>query len=303
MTHSFVALGLAALTLGSLDAGGQSAPPSASDTRNQTVYVSVLGPKDVPVTGLAAADFQVKEDGVTREVLKAEPATDPMQIVLLVDDSQAAAHALQPLREGLTSFVEKLKGRAEIGIVTVGDRATSLVPSTTDTAALKKGITRIFDRTAAGAYLLDGIMEVSQGFARRKATRPVIVAVAMDVVEGREGVEFSNLHYDPVLKQLQASGATLHVLSVGTAASSLADEMRNRNMVIAEGTARTGGRRDQILTPSGIAEAMPRVADELLNQYQVTYARPEMLIPPEKLQVTVTRPGVTVRARTRVAGR
>jgi hypothetical protein len=79
--------------------------------------------------------------------------------------------------------------------------------------------------------------------------------------------------------------------------------MRNRNMVIAEGTARTGGRRDQILTPSGIAEAMPRVADELLNQYQVTYARPETLIPPEKLQVTVSRPGVTVRARTRVAGR
>jgi VWFA-related protein len=303
MKHSFLALGLAALTLGSLNAGGQSAPPRATETRNPTVYVSVLGPKDVPVTGLTAGDFQVKEDGVTREVLKAETATDPMQIVLLVDDSQAAAHALQPLREGLTAFVEKLKGRAEIGIVTVGDRATSLVASTTDTAALKKGITRIFDRTAAGAYLLDGIMEVSEGFARRKATRPVIVAVAMDRVESGEGVEFSNLHYESVLKQLQASGAALHVLSVGSPASSQADEMRNRNMVIAEGTARTGGRRDQILAPSGIAEAMPRVADELLNQYQVTYARPESLIPPEKLQVTVSRPGVTVRARTRVAGR
>jgi VWFA-related protein len=297
MMHSFVAFGLAALTLGSLNAGEQSATPRASETRNPSVYVSVLGPKDAPVAGLTAADFQVKEDGVTREVLKAETATDPMQIVLLVDDSQAAANALQPLREGLTAFVEKLKGRAEIGIVTVGDRATSLVPSTTDTAALKKGITRIFDRTAAGAYLLDGVMDVSQGFARRKASRPVIVALTM------EGVEFSNLHYEPVLKELQASGATLHVLSVGSPASSLADEMRNRNMVIAEGTARTGGRRDQILTPSGIAEAMPRVADELLNQYQVTYARPETLIPPDKLQVTVSRPGVTVRARTRVAGR
>ena len=303
MMQSFLALGLAALTLGSQNAGGQSAAPRATETRNPTVYVSVLGPKEVPVTGLTAADFQVKEDGVTREVLKAETATDPMQIVLLVDDSQAAAHALQPLREGLTAFVEKLKGRAEIGIVTVGDRATSLVPSTTDTAALKKGITRIFDRTASGAYLLDGIMEVSEGFARRKATRPVIVAVAMDRVESREGVEFSNLHYEPVLKQLQASGATLTVLSVGSPASSQADEMRNRNMVIAEGTARTGGRRDQILAPSGIAEAMPRVADELLNQYQVTYSRPEALLPPEKLQVTVSRPGVTVRARTRVAGR
>jgi VWFA-related protein len=302
MTHSFLALGLAALTLGSLNAGGQKAPARATETRNQTVYVSVLGPKGVPVTGLAAADFQVKEDGTTREVLKAETATDPMQIVLIVDDSQAARDSLQPMREGLTAFVDKLKGRAEIGIVTVGDRATSLVPSTTDTAALKKGITRIFDRPAAGAYLLDGIMDVSQGFIRRKATRPVIVAVTMDGVEIK-GVEFSNLHYDNVLKQLEASGAALHVLSVGTPSSSMADEMRNRNMVIAEGTARTGGRRDQILAPSGLTEAIPRVADELLNQYQVTYSRPETLIPPEKIQVTVSRPGVTVRARTRVAGR
>jgi VWFA-related protein len=303
MKHSFLALGLAALTLGSLNAGGQSGPTRATETQNPTVYVSVLGPKDVPVTGLAAGDFQVKEDGVTREVLKAETATDPMQVVLLVDDSQAAAHALQPLREGLGAFVDKLKGRAEIGIVTVGDRPTSLVASTTDTAALKKGITRIFDRTAAGAYLLDGIMDVSEGFTRRKASRPVIVAVTMDRVESREGVEFSNVHYEPVLKRLQASGAALHVLSVGSPASSMADEMRNRSMVIAEGTARSGGRRDQILAPSGITEALPRVAEELLNQYQVTYARPEALIPPEKLQVTVSRPGVTVRARTRVAGR
>jgi VWFA-related protein len=297
MMHSLPALGLVALTLGSLAAAGQTAPPRATEARTQTVFASVLGPKGVPVTGLTAADFRVKEDGVTREVLKAEPATEPLQVVLLVDDSQAMSDALQPMREGLTAFVEKLKGRAEIGIVTVGDRATSLVPSTTDTAALKKGIGRIFARTDAGAYLLDGIMDVSRGFERRKAPRPVIVAVTI------EAVEFSNLHSEVVLKQLMTSGAALHVLAVGTPASSLADEMRNRNQVIAEGTERTGGRRDQILTPSGISDALPRVADELLNQYAVTYSRPEQLIPPEKLQVTVSRPDVTVRARTRVAGR
>ena len=66
--------------------------------------------------------------------------------------------------------------------------------------------------------------------------------------------------------------------------------MRNRNIVIAEGTERTGGRRDQLLADSAIAEALPRLADELLNQYVVTYGRPDTLIPPEKIQVSVTRP-------------
>ena len=71
----------------------------------------------------------------------------------------------------------------------------------------------------------------------------------------------------------------------------MTDEMRNRGRVIADGTERTGGRRDQVLAASGITEALPQVADELLNQYVVTYGRPDTLIPPEKLQVTVSRPG------------
>ncbi len=295
MMHSLLRLGLGALAL-TLGAGASDQPPAAA-ARTQAIYVSVLGPKDAPVTGLAAADFSVREDGAAREVLKAEPATDEMQVVLLVDDSQAATDAVQPMREGLTAFIDKLQGRAEIGIVTVGDRATSLVQSTTDAATLKKSVNRIFARTGAGAYLLDGIMDVSRGFERRKATRPVIVALTM------EGIQFSPQHYEQVLKQLESSGAALHVVAVGTPNASMEDEMRNRSAVLADGSARTGGRRDQVLTPSGIAEALPRVADELLNQYKVTYGRPDTLLPPEKVQVTVSRPGVTVRARTRTAGR
>lgn len=295
MMHVFVAFGLVALTPAPFGASSQASRPA--DARAPHVYVSVLDSKGAPVTGLAAADFAVREDGVAREVLKAEPATEPMQIVLIVDDSQAATDAIQPMREGLTAFVEKMQGRAEIGIVTIGDRATSLVSPTTDTAALKKAIGQIFARSGAGAYLLDAIQDVSRGFERRDAPRPVIVALTI------EGIEYSNLHYDNVLKPLTASGASLQVLAVGTPSSSMSDEMRNRNMVISEGSERTGGRRDQILTPSGIAEALPRVADDLLHQYVVTYARPETLIPPEKIQVTVSRPGVTVRARTRTAAR
>ena len=44
---------------------------------------------------------------------------------------------------------------------------------------------------------------------------------------------------------------------------------------------------------------MKQLAAELLNQYVVTYARPDTLIPPEKIEVTVTKPGLTARARTR----
>jgi len=230
-------------------------------------------------------------------VLKAGPATEPMQIIVLIDDSAAATDAIQRMREGLTAFVDKLQGKAEIGLVTIGERPTSLVQYTTDTAALKKGIGRLFARPGAGAYLLEGILETARGLEKRAPARPTIVALTT------EGVEFSNLQHDQVLKPLQASGAALHVIAIGMPSSSMSDEMRNRNVVLAEGTERSGGRRDQLLAESSIPEALPRVANELLNQYVVTYSRPETLIPPEKIEVSVSRPGVTVRAPTRTAGR
>jgi VWFA-related protein len=298
MMHRSLALGLAVLASATLEVSLPAQSRSGEGSpRTRDIYVSVLDSKGAPVPGLSAGDFVVREDGAAREVLKAGPATAPMQIIVLIDDSEAATNAVQRIREGMTAFLDKLQGRAEIGLVTIGERPTSLVEHTTDTAALKKAVNRLFARPGAGAYLLEGIDEVSRGLEKRQAARAVIVAVTT------EGVEFSNLQHEQVLKRLEASGAALHVIAIGMPSGSMSDEMRNRNQVLAEGTERTGGRRDQLLAESSIKEALPRLAEELLNQYVVTYSRPETLIPPEKVQVSVSRPGVTVRARTRAGGR
>jgi VWFA-related protein len=294
MKHVMLALSLAAVVATGPGAAAQSRDGNA---RSRDIYVSVLDGKGAPVPGLGIADFAVREDSVTREVLKVAPATAPLNVIVLIDDSQAAETAIQPLREGLPQFVDKLAGKADIGLVTVGERPTSLVEHTTDVAALKKGITRIFSRPGSGSYLLDAILDTSKGLQKREVERAHIVVITM------EAVEFSTLQYQPVLSQLYASGATLHVLSIGQPAGSADDESRNRGMTIAEGTAQTGGRRDQVLAPMGIPEKLRQVADELLNQYVVTYGRPDALIPPTKVQVTGTRAGLTVRARTRLAAR
>jgi hypothetical protein len=58
-----------------------------------------------------------------------------------------------------------------------------------------------------------------------------------------------------------------------------------------------------VLAESGLPDKLRQVADVLLNQYVVTYGRPETLIPPQRIEVTSNRPGITVRARTRLPGR
>jgi VWFA-related protein len=267
---------------------------SFAQAKPTDVYVSVVDGKGEPAHGVAAEDFRVREDGVAREVLKAAPATEPLTVALLVDDTQAASSDLQMLREAVLSFITALDGKAEVSIVTFGERPTIAVDYTTDQKRLLDGAKRIFPRTGAGSYLLDAIVDVSKGMQKRKPKRPVIVVLLVEA-----GVEFSNRHYDNVLGELDKGGASLHVAAIGQPNSSLSDEIRNRNQVIAEGTQRTGGRRDQVLAATAAPAEMSQIARDLLNQYVVTYVRPETLIPPEKIEVTVTRPGLTARARTR----
>jgi VWFA-related protein len=288
---SCVLLGLLLLAPGASTAQREAA------NRTRDVYVSVVDSKGAPVRGLTAADFTVREDGVAREVLKAGPATEEIEIALLIDDSQAADPALQHLREGAEAFIDALSGKARIALITFGERPTQVVDYTSNAELLKRGVGRIFPRRGAGAYLLEALQEVSRGLARRKPARAAIVVVTM------EGTEFSNLYHQNVLKELQASGASLYVLAVGTPSASMSDEMRNRNVVISDGPERSGGRREQLLSVMAIPDELKEVADELLNQYVVTYGTPDRLIPAEKLQVTVNRPDVTVRAPTRLPAR
>jgi VWFA-related protein len=268
----------------------------SAQTKPVDLYVGVVDAKGEPVRGLQAADFQVREDGAAREVLKAGEATEPLTIALLVDDSQAISPALQMVREAVDGFITALAGKGEIALTTFGDRPEIAVDYTTDQKKLLNGAHRIFPRPGSGAYLMDALVEVSKGFQKREARRPVIVVLAMD-----NETEFSNRHYQEVLSTLDRSGATLHVITLGMPNSSLSDEMRNRNTVIADGTARSGGRRDNVLALTGAAPRMKQLADELLHQYVVTYARPDTLIPAEKIEVTVKNPALTVHARTRSA--
>ena len=61
-----------------------------SQALERSMYVSVVDQAGAPVPSLGPSDFVVREDNLSREVLRVVPATDPMQIAILVDNSTAA---------------------------------------------------------------------------------------------------------------------------------------------------------------------------------------------------------------------
>jgi len=263
-----------------------------SQTEERTVYASVIDKSDAPVAGLSAGEFIVRENDIAREVLQASTATAPMQIALLVDTSQAIDDHLLDIRNALQAFFKQAGGRHEIALIGFGERPTVLVDYTRETARLQKAIGSIYARQGSGTYLLDAVVETAEGLRRRKAARPHIIVFAAP------GPEFSERHHQTVLDALRETGSTLHTLMLNRAGVGIGSrEEQELQQAVAEGTRMSGGRRDDLLTSMALSERLRSLVNELEHQYQVTYARPRALIPPKSMEVSVKRPGVTVRAR------
>jgi hypothetical protein len=133
--------------------------------------------------------------------------------------------------------------------------------------------------------MLDAIIETSNGILKRGSPRPVIVAIATG------GPELSDRPYTQVLERLRASGAALHIVTVGGPISGPHDVA----ITFSQWTASTGGRYDDVLAASALPRKLQQVANELTHQYRVTYARPDSLIPPEHITVSTPKPGLTAR--------
>lgn len=270
------------------------ATPVLAQALQRSLYVSVLDQDGAPVANLGPSDFIVREDNLKREVLSVAPATTPLQVAVLVDNTVAARNSLRDMREAVTAFVNGMMApgapKSELAIIGFADRPTILADYTSDRGKLEKGIGRIFTQTMSGSYLLDAIIETSDGLRKREPSRPVIVVLTT------EGPELSNRYHDQVIDALHRAGASLHVVVLGPPGGNISTtEARERAMAFEMGSEQTGGRYDNVLAATALPDRLKQVANELTHQYLVTYARPQSLIPPEHITVSAAKPGLTAR--------
>jgi len=270
----------------------------------RTVYVSAVA-KGAGVAGLGISDFIVREDGRIRDIVSVAPATTPLHVALMLDNGGLYLNAI---RQGAAEFLRALQGKGEFAIVTIGGRALTLVDFTPSLATLFVGLNKVLARKTTSTDLLDGFLDVTSQFHRRKAVRPVIVAVA------NEMEEVSNTRAPVVLDALQEQNVKLYYIGLGAPAilgtrpavgenapaRATDAETANRNTVLATAPKISGGRSEQIFQESGVPALMKQFADELAAQYAITYST---IATSARLSVETTRKGVTLRAPTRVGSK
>ena len=277
-------------------------PAASSQEGRRTIYVTVLDRKGMPVAGMTNADFTIKEDGRVRPIDLAEPARQPMQIALLLDDG---GPSLAAIRQGAGQFVERLQRRAEFSLTTTGGQPQRRVSPTYDPRQIYDGLQSTFANVAPTTQFLDALLKAARDFLSRRSVRPVIVAIVT------EGPELSTTRADVVLQAIQQSGAVFYYIGLGApvtsgarssldanrAADSIDHESVQRNIVIGSAPKNSGGRSEQVLQPGGVERLMLEFATELAGQYALTY-RTEA--DRARLDVTTTRPNLRLRAPARI---
>ncbi|HEY7191684.1 MAG TPA: VWA domain-containing protein [Vicinamibacterales bacterium] len=282
-----------ALILASLVCAAMQVASSASQrpvSRERSLFVSAVDNNGEPVQGLGPEAFVVREDGVRREVLRVSRATEPIDVAVLIDNSQSASEEITFFREALSKFVAKMAPGNHIALIGLAERPTILVDYTDDTKRLSDAVGRLFPMSGSGMTLLDAMFETSKGLGKRETPRAVMVPVFTD------GVEFSNHYHRDVVDALRKAQTALHMVTIGQFPHSEEPEgTRERSLLLDLAPRESGGQRITLLSPHGLDPALQRLSRELLSQYKVTYGRPESLIPPEKTEVSSGKAGVTVR--------
>ena len=268
---------------------GLTSVDAQRNRRERTLFVGAVNDKGEPVEGLGPDAFVVKEDGVRREVLRVSPATEPMDIAILVDNSTAAADEITFLRSSLSKFVQTMATGNKVAVITLADRPTIKVEYSDDAVRLKEAVSGLFSTPQSGMTLLDGIFETVSGLQRRETPRAVVVPVITD------GVEFTTHYFRDIVNTLVKNRVALHMVTIGPFYHDEEHGTRERSFLLDAGPRESGGQRISLLSAHGLDNALDRLAKELRAQYKVVYSRPESLIPPDKVSVAAGKSGLTVR--------
>ncbi len=244
-------------------------------SQEKQVLVTVMNLKTgTPVPGVTAAALAVKEDGSEREILKVEPASGPISVVLLADTTSIFTPFVKELRAStqgfITAFMAKNAGSA-ISLWKFGGAGVAVTQFLEDAAKLNEEAAKlrpvdVVDKISSeqGSNLLEGIVDGAKALGKRPGNRRVIVS--FNAVTASEA---SKVQKSQVQSELQKNGAAW--FGVTFADGGTGSPMRDSLM--AETLPLSGGLRLTIQDVARLEAAMKALVDIVSAQYVVTYKR------------------------------
>ena len=273
---------LAALFLGSSALGARQQLPIFSSGATGVRVDVLVTDHGVPVTGLRAADFALKDDGVGQVVNVVESSDAPFNVALTFDTSGSTeGKRTADLTDAGRALIAGLRSADRVALITFSHAVVERVPLTEDLARVSAALGAL---TPSGqTSIMDGVYAAMMTTQSEPGRSFVIVCT-----DGRDTQSW--LQPDEVTEAAKRSNAVIYAVVAGAA----------RRWQALKGLAEvTGGHMIEIEKTSDFREQLVRALQEFRSRYVLTFTPQGVGATGfHRLDVRVTgHPGLIVQAR------
>ena len=247
------------------------------------VYATVTDRQGEPVTGLAATDFAVSEDGARQAITAFAAGEFPLAVAIGLDRSFSMAdksNRLGVAKSAARTFVGSLRTSDQVMVIAIGGEIEVAAPLTADHGAALAAIDRL---EAWGTTPLYDAARAALDAIQSAGGRRALVLLS----DGTD--RYSDTAAAELVDRARRRDVLIYPIALGA----------SRPPVFAELAAATGGRSFHTREPGQLAKTMTAIARELRFQYLLGYVPSRGTSEPgwHAIDVSVSRPDVRVRAR------
>jgi Ca-activated chloride channel family protein len=292
----FVVLMLGFLALPSSAQTALSARVAQIETQNYpqvTVYVSVTDPSGNFVGGLDSQAFSILEDGAPVTVDSfAAAGSEPIHAVLVIDRSGSMdeRRKLEGAQEAALAFVRQMRPEDTTAIITFSDEPFIAKDFTSDRKALERTIEAIHASGATALYdsIIEGV-ELLQPITGRKAL--LVLTDGQDQFYAGDSQRASNASLEEAIEV--ARSAEISVVTIGLGQKNARNDAAGIDeRVLRQIAEQTNGQYFYAPEADELTSLYERQADQLHNEYVLTYTSPRPFYDGTRRNIQVSVNGV-----------
>jgi len=253
---------------------------SIEEVNRVVLWVSATDKEGAFVTDLSREDFRVFEDDREQKLIDFYVETRAITMAILIDASGSMRDTIKEVHRAAGSFVDTLREIDRALVIDFDDNVFLIQDLTDDHAALREAITSTEPMGATSLY--DAIHASYRKIGQIEGRKAIILL--------SDGEDTSSLFgYKRVLEEAKSNNTMIYAIGVGSPDKGVLNEFAQV----------TGGKAFFVDKAEELSEVYQRIADELRNQYYLTYSTSNETWDGHwiKIRVENLRQGIKVRSR------
>lgn len=284
---SLVIVLLTCLPVMGVSAPQQKKPTFAVSVDLIKVPITVFGDSGAPLGGLNRNDFHLYEDGQLQQIRSFNIETSPVSVVLLLDCSGTVEKEWKQIKAAAENFADALSKGDRVSVINFSDDVELALDWTEDTRQVRKALGKV--KLGMRTNLYDAMFEAAQTQLKDVEGRKAIILLT-DFLNNQ-----SVLGYQDAVLAIVKSQATLYIVSKTMMIREAAKTQRRvvilndiyqrlfgdgnyvdeffakKETQMTDLAEKTGGRCYFPTDYNHIGDVYRQVAQELKNQYYLTY--------------------------------